>query len=288
MITDTEPQTSGPKAASTDMKSLHPTADALYDVMVAQTAEHFSHAETAMRKSCEHALLAGLRLVWLHYNSVEPKGGDRRSINVPCGTLIKGFESAIAKIGMAKTTAYRWMNATRAAALRSTLLFDDDDLAETLPAPGTPQWESWEKSLKTISQGMSLNRLMLGTSQASTEEHRYDELITADEEGRQRATDLLAGVSAGKYTLVAACKALGSQEAYDKLRSEGAEKVRRDPVYLKMDGETGQIGGLFVTSLTTLRNTFQHWDDTPAPARKKARELWLEVVTSLPSDLKNG
>ena len=55
-----------------------------------------------------------------------------------------------------------------------------------------------------------------------------------------------------------------------------------------MDGQTGALGGLFVSSLTTLRNTFQHWDDTPAPARKAARELWLSVVTTLPSDLRNG
>lgn len=287
MITETEPQTNGLHAPSTDMKSPHPTADALYDVMVAQTAEHFGFAEKAMRKSCEHALMAGLRLVWLHLNTVS-MGGDRTSLSVSRVAVEKGFNGACKKIGMETRTAYRWMNATRAAAIRATLIFEDSDLTEEMPVPGSPRWESWEEMLKNVAKGMSLNRLMLGTSQASTEEHRYDELISADEEGRTRATDLLAGVAAGKFTLVAACKALGSQEAYDRLRAEGGEKVRRDPVYLKMDGETGALGGLFVTSLTTLRNTFAHWEDTPAPARKAARELWLEVVTSLPSDLRNG
>ena len=276
-----------PTTNPTAMKSLHPSADALYDVMVAQTAEHFAAAEAAIRKTCEHALLTGLGLVWLHYNTAS-QGARNDMTSSHVGRSQKGFEAALGKIGVPKNTAYRWMNAARAAAIRATLIFDDSDLAEELPAPGTPKWEAWEKNLKEISQGMSLNRLMLGTSKASTEEHRYDELISADEEGRQRATDLLAGVAEGKYTLVAACRALGSQEAYDKLRAEGAEKVRRDPVYLMMNGETGQIGGLFVNSLTTLRNTFLHWEETPAPARKKARELWLEVVTSLPSDLKNG
>jgi len=278
MITKTENTTDTPTA----MKSLHPTADALYDVMVAQTAEHFGNAQAALRKSCEHALMGGLRLIWLHYNTAQTPNGSRVSRET------RSFEYACEKIGIKRPTAYRWMNATRAAALRATLLFEGDDLAGELPEPGSPRWERWESSIKGIAQGMSLNRLMLGTSKESTDEHRYDELISADEEGRQRATDLLAGVAEGKYTLVAACKALGSQEAYDRLRAEGAEKVRRDPVYLKMDGETGALGGLFVTSLTTLRNTFQHWDDTPAPARKAARELWLSVVTSLPSDLKNG
>jgi len=282
MIT-TETTTETPTA----MKSLHPSADALYDVMVAQTAEHFGNAEAAMRKSCEHALMAGLRLIWLHTHEVTV-GGDRKSISVSRETVKKGFDSACQKIGIPRPTAYRWMNATYKACIRATLLFEGDDITGEMPVPGMPRWESWEKELKKVSQGMSLNRLMLGNSKQSTEEHRYDELLSADEEGRGRAADLLQGVAEGRFTLVQAVRALGSQEAYDKLRAEGGEKVRRDPVYLKMDGETGAIGGLFVSSLTTLRNTFQHWEDTPAPARKKARELWLDVVTSLPSDLKNG
>jgi hypothetical protein len=278
----TKPETTN----DTAMKSLHPSADALYDVMVEQTAEHFGHAAAALRKSCEHVLMAGLRLIWLHSETSVGQGGDKRSINVSRDSLIKGFKGALQKIGIPERTAYRWMNATGRALQKANLADDDGDMA--LPEPGTGEWEAWEADLRGIAQGMSLSRLMLGTSKASTEEHRYDELLSADEEGRARATDLLAGVAEGKYTLVAACRALGSQEAYDKLRAEGAEKVRRDPVYLMMNGETGALGGLFVTSLTTLRNTFQHWEETPAPARRAARELWLEVVTSLPSDLKNG
>ena len=270
-----------------DMKSPHPSADALYDVMCEQAAEHFSHAGAAMRKSCEHVMMTGLRLIWLHSNTVT-MGGDRTSLSVSRETLKKGFDGALQKIGIPRPTAYRWMDATYKACVRATLIFDGDDIAAEMPTPDLPRWEMWEAELKKIAQGMSLNRLMLGNSKPSTEEHRYDELLTADEEGRGRAADLLAGVAEGKFTLVQAVRALGSQEAYDRLRAEGGEKVRRDPVYLKMDGETGQIGGLFVTSLTTLRNTFTHWDDTPAPARKAARELWLDVVTSLPSDLKNG
>lgn len=269
------------------MKTMHPPADALYDVMISQVTEHYTAAESALRKGCEHALLAGLRLIWLHCDSVD-MGGDRKSISVSRETLKKGFDGALQKIGMPRPTAYRWMNATRAAAIRATLLFTDDDLAGELPVPGTPRWDNWESELRKVAQGMSLNRLMLGTSKASTEEHRYDELISSDEEGSSRAAALLQGVAEGKYTLVQAVRALGSMEAYDRLRAEGNEKVRKDPVYLTMDGETGHLGGLFVSSLTTLRNTFQHWDETPAPARKKARELWLEVVTSLPGDLKNG
>jgi hypothetical protein len=287
MITDTNTQPSGLKTASTDMKSLHPSADALYDVMIEQAAEHFSNAETAMRKSCEHVMMAGIRLIWLHANTAS-QGARNDMTSRHAAVSQKGFKNALDKIGIPERRAYKWMDATYKACVRATLIFDGDDIASEMSAPGTPSWERWELELKKIAQGMSLNRLMLGNSKPSTEEHRYDELLTADEEGRGRAADLLAGVAEGKYTLVQAVRALGSQEAYDRLRAEGGVKVRKDPVYLKMDGETGQIGGLFVTSLTTLRNTFSHWDDTPPVARKKARELWLEVVTAMPSDLKNG
>ena len=258
------------------------------EALIKETRVHYDAATAALRKGCEHALLTGIRLIWLHSQTNAGRGGDKRSINVPRGSLIKGFKGALEEIGIAERIAYKWMDATYKACIRATLVFDGDDIASELPQPGTPAWDKWDQALKQIAQGMSLNRLMLGTSKASTEDHRYDELISADEEGRTRAADLLQGVADGKYTLVQAVRALGSQEAYDRLRLEGGEKVRKDPVYLKMDGETGALGGLFVSSMTTLRNTFQHWDETPAPARKKARDLWLDVVTAMPSELKNG
>jgi hypothetical protein len=257
------------------------------ETMISEAKVHFQAAQAALRKGCEHALLTGIRLIWLHTQSVS-MGGDRRSISVPRDTLKKGFDGACAEIGIPTRTAYRWMDATHKACVRATLICEGDDITAELPEPGTARWESWEKSLKAIAQGMSLNRLMLGNSRPSTEEHRFDELISADEEGRGRAADLLQGVAEGKYTLVQAVRALGSLEAYDRLRAEGGEKVRKDPVYLRMDGETGALGGLFVTSLSTIRNTFSCWEETPAPARRAARALWLEVVAAMPADLKNG
>jgi len=263
------------------------TENTLETTVIAEAKNHFQSAQTALRKGCEHALLTGLRLIWLHGQTASQGArNDRTSCHVSVSQ--KGFKSAIAEIGIEERTAYRWMNATRAACIRRTLLFDEDDIVAEMPEPGMPRFEQWEKSLREVAQGMSLNRLMLGTSQGSTEEQRYDELISADEEGRSRASDLLAGVASGKYTLVQAVRALGSQEAYDRLRAEGGEKVRRDPVYLTMDGETGRVGGLFVNSMATLKNTFTHWDETPAAARKKARELWLDVIAEMPADLRQG
>ena len=112
---------------------------------------------------------------------------------------------------------------------------EGEDLQTEMPTHGSPRWQKWEEALAEVANGMSLNRLLLGTTQASTDEHRVDELVSADEEGRQRATELLQAVSEGRYTLAQAVKALGSQEAYDKLRAEGGDKVRKDPVYLDFD-----------------------------------------------------
>lgn len=263
------------------------------DLRITQAGEHYRAAQKAVRKSCEHALLAGLRLISLHSDTVGEGHGGARTIgsSVSRDTHERGFLGAIAEIEMKRPTAYRWMNATMRACVRAGLIPADMDmeyLVGELPNFDSPRWQMWEDALVGIAQGMSLNRLMLGTSSASTEDHRYDELLSASEEGRQRGTDLLEGVAGGKYTLVQAARALGSLEAYDKLRSQGGEKVRKDPVYLTMDGATGYLDGLFVKSLTTLRNTFAHWDETPAPARKKARELWLEVIDAMPADLKHG
>lgn len=249
--------------------------------VVAETRQHAGEALAAMRKGCEHALLAGLRLIWLHRETNAQ--GQRNDLLTRDSKF--GFKSACEEIGIQERTAYRWMNATGNACLRATLIFEGDDLQAGMPAPGTPRFESWEKSLKEIAQGMSLNRLMLGRPKNGTDTGRMDELLCGEEEGRTRAIELLEAVDTGKYTLAQAVKALGSQEAYDRLRADGGEKIRKDPVYLSVDGRTGDIGGLVPRALKTLKNAWEKWDETPEPARKAVRRLWLEVVTTMPADL---
>ena len=258
------------------------------DPLIEGAKLHFTAATEHIRKGCAEALITGLHLFALHHRASTGHGGDRQSFKFSRENLKKGFLEELTEIGIPTPTAYRWMNACGNALLRATVIMDSEDLAENLPEAGSAKWTAWEKALAEVAQGMSLNRLLIGTTKASTEEHRYDELLSADEEGRERATTLLQGVAEGKYTLVQAVRALGSLEAYDELRKGGGEKVRKDPVYLTMDGATGHLDGLFVKSLTTLRNTFAHWEETPAPARKKARELWLTVIDAMPADLKNG
>lgn len=238
---------------------------------------HFEATAEAVRKSCAEALITGMHLIALHARS-NAQGSRNDHLNPAVG-----FDADLERIGIPKTTAYRWMNACRNALVRCTLIFADDELA--LPTFGSPKWHIWERELVKLSAGMSLSRLMLGTMKASTEEHRFDELLTMEEDGSSRAADLLAGVADGRYTLAAAVKALGSQEAYDKLRREGAEKLRKDPVYLDYDPISKRPVGLIPKAFVTLHNGFQHWDDYDPDARADMKRQWLEVVKTAPREL---
>lgn len=249
------------------------------DPILEAARAHYTAAGEALRKSCAEALITGLHLIALHAQSHAGNGGgDRRSL-----ASAGGFDAELQEIGIPSRTAYRWMNACRSALLRLTYLLPDEEVA--LPTHGTPAWQKWEHSLGKLAAGMSLSRLMLGTSKASTEDHRYDELLSMDEDGSTRAAALLAGVADGTYSLAAAVKALGSQEAYDRLRKEGAEKLRRDPVYLDYDPIAKRPVGLIPKALVTLYNGFQHWDDYDADARSDMRRQWIEVLKTAPREL---
>jgi hypothetical protein len=255
--------------------------------VVAEAARYAGEATAAARRACGAALAAGLRLLWLHRVMGVQHGGDRRSINVPNGTL--NFEEACLEVGVPKRTAYRWMNACLVGAVKCGLAGSTEEALEVLPDPAEfGRWRDWEENLQGLSQGMSVNRLLVGTARAETDPARLDALMSAEEEGRARAVELLEAVEAGKYTLAQAVRALGSKEAYDKLRAEGAEKVRRDPVYLDLDGRSGVPTGLVPKALVTLRNGFEAWEDAPEAARRAVRDLWLDVVAVLPEDLRDG
>lgn len=260
-------------------KTTKPKTTSPADPLVSGAKSHFEAAGAALRKGCAEALITGLHLIALHARSNAGDGGVRIAGET------YGFKSELEEIGIQERTAYRWMNACSNALQRACLVMPDEDISGEMPTFGTPRWEQWENGLNEVAQGMSLNRLLLGTSKASTEDHRYDELLSADEEGRARATELLQGVAEGRYTLVQAVKALGSLEAYDKLKTEGAEKIRKDPVYLDFDPIEKRPVGLIPKAFTTLHNGFQRWDSYDPDARSQMRAMWLEVVKSTPKEL---
>ena len=252
------------------------------DPLLTGAKAHFEAAADALRKGCAEALITGMHLIALHNRSnAQGSRNDILSNGHP-----RGFASACLEIGIPERTAYRWMNACKNAAVRATLVFEGDDISAELPDHGdTAKWELWEQNMREIAAGMSLSRLLLGTMKASTEEHCYDELLSADEEGRNRATELLQSVAEGRYTLAQAVKALGSQEAYDKLRQSGSEKIRKDPVYLDFDPIAKRSVGLIPKAFTTLHNGFQQWESYDSDARHEMRRQWVEVIKTAPREL---
>ncbi|MEO5715032.1 MAG: hypothetical protein ABIT37_16255, partial [Luteolibacter sp.] len=126
-------------------------------------------------------------------------------------------------------------------------------------------------------QGTSLRRLLLGSAETS-EESRLDTLITKDEEGDKHATEILELVATGKLTLVQAIRSLGGKITKEKLRT--------DPVYLDIDGKTGQPTGLFPKCLITIANTFSRWEKLDDSARREVKAAWKEVMTKLPKELR--
>jgi len=257
------------------------TGDAVAARVIAEAKAEARAAEAAIRKGCGHALRAGLRLIWLHQTMEVTNGRNQYSEGVSRETPT--FENAVEEIGLKRATAYRWMSACGAALQRATFIMEAEDLRE-MPEPGTRRWEMWEEELAKISEQMTLNRLVLGASKGGSDLHRISEMTDAVEEGRLRAVELMEAVELGRYTLAQAVKALGSQEAYDRLREEGREKIRKDPMYLDMDNKK-QLKGLIPRALTTLRNGFEKWEELPPPARGKVRALWLEVIAVLPDEM---
>lgn len=244
---------------------------AIEEQMIREATQHVTAAEVALRKGCRHALLAGMRLLALHSQTVSV-GGDRKSISVPHDTMI-GFDGALSKIGIPRRTAYRWMNATLAAAKYYLNLEPDE-----FPAPADDNWQEMELAIDAQAERMSLRRLVIGCNKVNSEDQRQEALIAMAEDGSDIAEAILDKIANGEMTLVQAMRAAAGAIAT-------RDKERRDPQYLTMDGRTGELGGLYVKSLTTLTNAFAKWQDLPAPARAKARTLWLELVSTLPSDL---
>lgn len=250
------------------------------DPLLAGAKAHFEASSQALRKSCAEALITGLHLVALH-----ARCNAQGSRNDLLTTDNKGFEAACLEIGIPKRTAYRWMNACINALLRAGLVKDGEEVTEEMPTHGMPRWDQWETSLRTVADGMSLNRLLVGTTQPGTEEERYDKIVSAEEEGSDRAEVLLRKLAEGKCTLVAAIRALGSQEAYDLIRKGKSEKIRKDPVYLKFDTDAKKPVGLLPQACVTLANGFAAWETYDRDAKIAFQQYWIALKKAAPPEI---
>lgn len=260
-------------------KATKKAAEDLVDQAIRETQDEVAACGTALQKGCSHALRAGMRLIWLHRETAQDPHGYRVSRETRVG-----FGEAVLKIGLRRATAYRWMNAA-AHGCERLCLCEAGAVMEVLPAVGSPELKIWDVAMGKLAEQTTLNRLVLGFSEGGNDVHRLSELTDAVEEGRVRAVELLEAVECGRYTLAQAVRALGSQEAYDRLRAEGGEKVRRDAVYLEFDFVKKLPTGLVPKALTTLRNGFEGWADYDDRARAGVRVLWRDMLAAVPPEL---
>ena len=222
-----------------------------------------------MRLSCLGALRIGLRLLIIHRETADSDAPG-------------GFRAALAKLegsNVPPSTAYRWMNAAGSVMARAQGTIENPS-ATVFPdwIPSSPEWKAADQVLVEASNGMSLRRLLIGSS-AISDESRFDSLITAAEAGDRHAEAALDAVAKGKITLVQAIRGASGAAATK-------EKHRADPIYLDIDGSTGQPTGLFPKCLVTLANTFARWDTLDETARLEARKSWKALVAALPKELR--
>ncbi len=239
--------------------------------MFREIDELCAEVELSMRTSIATALRIGLRLLYLHRQTGEDDAPG-------------GFRAALERMQdrVPRSTAYRWLNASAAVIAKAQDIvlsdgsFDPSEIK--LPEPATPAWLKIEKALTESTKGMSLRRLLIGSS-ATSDESRMESLIAAAEAGDPHATAMLDAVAAGKLTLVQAIRAAAGAAATK-------DKERHDPIYLDIDGTTGRLKGLFPKCVITLANTFARWDDLDEAARTEAKKAWKALVISIPKELR--
>lgn len=239
----------------------------LTETLIGEARTYAAEAAAKLIGACEAALLAGLRLMWLHQQELSTAGRASGST---------GFQASLAKIDVPRRTAYRWINAAAHVLAKHFNLTEAENYE--LPKPGSRDWAKAEKILRDSARGMTLHRLQLGAA-SKGETHRLDELITRSEDGDQAADAALEAVEKGELTLVQAIRAAAGAAATKN-------KSRRDPVYLDLDSCNGKPTGLFFRSMVTIANTFANWDKAPEGAREAARTTWKELVRHLPPDLR--
>ena len=236
-------------------------------LMITELESLADEMHDSLRKSCFCALKVGLRLIHLHNTTAESDepGGFKAAL-----VAIQGKE-------IVRSTAYRWINAAAAAVMKIQSVKSPD--AILLPEPNSKAWNKLEADLEVSTRGISLRRLTLGSADSSSDEARLDKLITASEDGDKIAEEYLEKIAAGEMTLVQAIRAQAGAVATK-------DKTRKDPVYLDIDGTTGQPVGLFPKCLITLSRAFASWDQLDETARKAVKASWKAFIVSVPRDLR--
>ena len=176
---------------------------------IAELANYVNAARRDLTSACTNALKAGAYLHCIH-----------------AGGKISMVE-ALDKIGLNKSTAYRWMNAYHTAC--KVLGMDNP------PTNKSKDWGEHLDSLGEVAAKMTLSRLALGAPAAGTDLARLDAIQTGMETA-ETDKELLDHLNAERADLAAAVPedSLGEYERMTK--SKGV------PVIVPMD-EKGHCGG---------------------------------------------
>ncbi|MEG0025184.1 MAG: hypothetical protein RR250_02820 [Akkermansia sp.] len=181
-------------------------------------------------------------------------------------------------LGVSSRTLYRWC-----VAYNNSLKIINVDY---IPSFNGEEWDAHMTELDGVAQGMSLSRLQLGAPAEKSDIARLDTLqlgveTAENEEEEAIYNNALEQVESGKWTLIEALRAVGSQTS----KSFATEK-RKSPVYIEIDEETEKPTGILVKTISSLKTGFKNWQNFDSESKRAFAYLWKELVEEIPADLK--
>lgn len=226
---------------------------------LAELTLYVNAARKDLVSACTNALKAGAYLHCIHTTGSIP------------------MTEALEKIGLSRSTAYRWMNAYQTACKVLSL--------ETPPTFKDKGWAEHLDALGDVAAKMTLSRLSLGAPAPGTDVARLDAIQTGMETAETEQEEAIfkaamEKVNSGEWTLLQAYRAVCGQAA-----QEIATERRKNPQYLAIDPKTKKPVGLLVSTISTLKQGFKNWDLFGGEEKRVFAGLWNEVENSKPGDL---
>jgi len=230
----------------------------------AQLAIHVAETKRNLKSACLHALYAGCSLIYL------------RDLDLTT------FRKAIDSVLLNERTARRWVNATyNALAYLEIRDFENVEF-------GSARWNEILAQLEKVAEEFTLSRLQLGAPAAKGDLMRM-EIITRQAETSESEQNIysqaLEKVEQGDWTLVQAVRAIGAQEAAEKISEAKKAAAKQAELLIDVDSSTGEVVGAIPTALKRLQLIFEKWEVLDATSRELARQQWKNLLLSKPADL---
>lgn len=224
--------------------------------------QYVQAAKSNLVSACSNALKAGACVVALANTSGNTVGATINEIDFG---------------DVSRRTIYRWANAYNTACKILAL--------DHIPDRGLDEWDSHLTDLDGVAANMSISRLQLGAPAEGSDIARLDTLQTGVEtaaDGREEElyTQAIENVESGKWTLIAALRAIGGQQA-----AAVAIERRKDPLYIGIDDETKKPVGILPKAVSSLKTGLENWDAFDGEAKRAFAALWKDVLNNIPADL---